>query len=365
MIIDDSSDFLEWTYFILDYLKSKGISYWIDYGTLLGAVRDGDVISWDKDFDVGVYYDDLHKIGKIVQHDHDSGIPEIAEFQVWDNDRYRWGLCRIAPKPEIFVEEDPKKRKTSLEFIDLYLTKNGEQFDYKYDDWIGSTTTSDLVYPEWPTRDIKKYYVYETAVYSLGGFEFDGPKYPKKLLDWRYGSREGWELPDDKYYEKYELGSLGLAKPSAEAMEIKERWLSLREGKIRCSVAGCFDMFHIGHLNLLNKVAEIYDYVTVAVHSDESVSSYKRKPVISCSDRAEIISKIEYVDRVIAGTSKESVATVDFLKKNNINYSVGGEVPEGEVDGWNKELRKAGMKHYYKRTDGISTTDIINNIITI
>ncbi len=33
MIIDDSSDFLEWAYFILEYLKSEGISYWIDYGS--------------------------------------------------------------------------------------------------------------------------------------------------------------------------------------------------------------------------------------------------------------------------------------------------------------------------------------------
>ena len=359
--IEDSVDFLEWSYFILDYLKSKGISYWIDYGTLLGAVRDGNIISWDKDFDVGVYYDDLHKIGRIVQHDHDSGIPEIAEFQVWDHDRYRWGLCRIAPKVKIFA--DPEKRKTGLEYIDLYLVKNGgEHFDYRYDDWIGSTTRSDLVYPEFPVRDIKKYYVYETAVYFLNGFEFNGPKYPKKFLDWRYGSREGWEVPDAGYYEKYEMGFVGSSESPHKELKIKERWMPLREGKIRSLVAGCFDMFHIGHMNLLKRAAEIYDYVTVAVHSDESVSSYKRKPVISCSDRSEIISKIKYVDRVISGTSKESVANVNFLKKNDIDYAIGGEVPEGEVDEWNREIINAGMKHYYKRTDGISTTDIINTI---
>ena len=358
MIIDDSSDFLEWTYFILDYLKSKGISYWIDYGTLLGAVRDGDVISWDKDFDVGVYYDDLHKIGKIVQHDHDSGIPEIAEFQVWDNDRYRWGLCRIAPHPEIFAED----RKTKLQFIDLYLVKNGgEQFDYRFDNWIGSTTTSDLVYPEFPTRDIKKYYVYETATYFLDGFGFDGPKYPEKFLDWRYGGREEWEIPHVRHTAKYDMSA---NRTSDEESRIKEKWLPLREGKIRCLVAGCFDMLHIGHLNLLKRAAEIYDYVTVAVHSDESVESYKRKPIIPCSERAELVAGFEFVDDVIVGTSPEITATVEFLKKNNIDYALSGARLEGEKE-WDDEIIKAGMRHFYERTDGISTTDIINSITSV
>jgi hypothetical protein len=48
--------------FIHDLFTKVGISYWLNFGTLLGAVRDGDLIVWDEDVDVGVWHDDVSKI---------------------------------------------------------------------------------------------------------------------------------------------------------------------------------------------------------------------------------------------------------------------------------------------------------------
>ena len=358
MKISTTREFLLWAKYVLDYLKKEGVKYWIDYGTLLGAVRDGNIIPWDKDMDVGVYHHDLNKIGSIVQHHHASGIPHTSTFQVWDNPLYRWGLCRIAPK------NLPDNRETKLQFIDLYFVKEGgEQFDYKFDDWIGSTTKSDLVYPDGMNRDLKKYYVYETDTYFLDGIEFDGPRYPEKLLDYRYGSRDEWEIPNQGYYKKYNMNEI-LKPESLHGKELREKFLPLREGKIRCFFPGTWDLFHVGHLRQLQRASEIYDYVTVGIHSDESVESYKRKPIISCSERTELISGLECVDDVIVGTTPTTYFDPGFFESNKIDYVVAGKLLESEKErneNWN--VFDLGDKlHWYDRIDGVSTSEIIERI---
>lgn len=63
---------------------------------------------------------------------------------------------------------------------------------------------------------------------------------------------------------------------------------------------GVFDMFHIGHLNLLNIAKQFCDYLIVGVNSDALVRQYKNKtPVISEKQRAEIIRDIKAVDECI------------------------------------------------------------------
>lgn len=63
---------------------------------------------------------------------------------------------------------------------------------------------------------------------------------------------------------------------------------------------GTFDMFHIGHLNLLRQAKEYCDFLIVGVNSDKLVEEYKHKtPIINETDRMEIIKAIRYVDSVI------------------------------------------------------------------
>lgn len=63
---------------------------------------------------------------------------------------------------------------------------------------------------------------------------------------------------------------------------------------------GTFDMFHIGHLNLLKNAKARCDYLVVGVNSDELVKSYKGKDVIvPLDERMAIVKSIRYVDEVI------------------------------------------------------------------
>jgi glycerol-3-phosphate cytidylyltransferase len=64
--------------------------------------------------------------------------------------------------------------------------------------------------------------------------------------------------------------------------------------------SGVYDLFHVGHLNILKKAKEQCDFLIVAVSTDELVCSYKNKtPVIEFAERVAIVEAIRYVDKVV------------------------------------------------------------------
>ncbi|EUJ35023.1 cytidyltransferase-like domain-containing protein [Listeria weihenstephanensis FSL R9-0317] len=62
---------------------------------------------------------------------------------------------------------------------------------------------------------------------------------------------------------------------------------------------GVYDMFHIGHLNLLKKAKEQCEYLIVGVTIDELVSYKNKEAIIPFEERMEIVSQISYVDQVV------------------------------------------------------------------
>ncbi len=63
---------------------------------------------------------------------------------------------------------------------------------------------------------------------------------------------------------------------------------------------GTFDLFHIGHLNIIKRAKEQCDYLIVGVSTDEVVMSYKHHyPVIPFEQRIEIVAALKYVDEVV------------------------------------------------------------------
>ena len=84
------------------------------------------------------------------------------------------------------------------------------------------------------------------------------------------------------------------SKPIAMAFE---EWRSI----VRIGYVGmCGDLFHAGHLNIL-QLAKVYcQLVVVGVLTDDAVRSYKRTPVVSFEERSRIIGQTEPVDLVIA-----------------------------------------------------------------
>ena len=77
-------------------------------------------------------------------------------------------------------------------------------------------------------------------------------------------------------------------------------------------VQGSFDMFHIGHLNILKNAKSICDYLIVGVNSDELMKSFKHKtPIIPEDERLEIIEAIRYVDEAHIVTNRDKLEALD------------------------------------------------------
>ena len=78
---------------------------------------------------------------------------------------------------------------------------------------------------------------------------------------------------------------------------------------------GVFDMFHVGHLRILQQAREQCDRLIVGVSTDELVESYKKKrPVIPQADRMEIVRAIRHVDEVIPQTHRDKFRAWEELR---------------------------------------------------
>ena len=76
--------------------------------------------------------------------------------------------------------------------------------------------------------------------------------------------------------------------------------------------SGVYDLFHIGHLNILKNAKSVCDKLIVGVSTDELVKKYKnKKPIISHSERMQIVSSIKFVDAVVA---QESMNKLEMWK---------------------------------------------------
>lgn len=115
---------------------------------------------------------------------------------------------------------------------------------------------------------------------------------------------------------------------------------------------GTFDLFHIGHLNLLKRLKSLGDRLIVGVSTDEFNSLKNKQTIIPFEDRIEIVKNIGFVDLAIPETSWEQ-KTNDIKKYNASIFGMGGDW-EGKFD----YLRDYCEVHYLPRTEGISSTHL-------
>ena len=122
---------------------------------------------------------------------------------------------------------------------------------------------------------------------------------------------------------------------------------------------GTYDMFHIGHLNLINHAKEYCDYLIVGVNSDELVRSYKQKsPVIVEQERAEIVRNIKAVDECVITTTLDKL---DALEKYHFDAIFIGDDWKGNPrwEQTRKDLAERGVDLVFlPHTDGISSTQL-------
>ena len=126
---------------------------------------------------------------------------------------------------------------------------------------------------------------------------------------------------------------------------------------------GVFDLFHIGHLNILKNAKAQCEHLIVGVSTDENVKRYKNKtPIIPFEERSAIVAAIKYVDEVVPQENMDKFAA---WEKYHFDVLFHGDDWKGssmytEIE---KKLELVGCDVVFlPHTDGISSTDLVSKI---
>ena len=137
----------------------------------------------------------------------------------------------------------------------------------------------------------------------------------------------------------------------------------------RVYVDGCFDMMHSGHMNAVRQAKLIAESVggvlIVGVHTDAEIEANKGPPVMHDAERLALVSAVKWVDELVFDTPYSM--SLPFLDSIDADYVVHGDDISINADGTDAyaEARKAGRMKVVKRTEGVSTTDLVGRLLLL
>ena len=135
-----------------------------------------------------------------------------------------------------------------------------------------------------------------------------------------------------------------------------------RNGKTVVFTNGCFDLLHRGHVHVLRKAKALGDILVVAINSDGSVKAIKgpNRPVLSESDRAELVAAMEMVDYVALFDEPDPYKMIAAIRPNVLVK--GGDWGPEEIVGADIVKQDGGKVAVIPYLKGFSTTEIIERI---
>lgn len=130
----------------------------------------------------------------------------------------------------------------------------------------------------------------------------------------------------------------------------------------RVYTSGTFDLFHIGHLNILRRSKNLGDFLVVGVSTDELVSSYKSAaPIVPYRDRVDIIENLKCVDQVV---KQETLFDIDLMKKLEVDImTIGSDWQDKHNENLQKIIDDPKIEVvFFPYTQHVSTTKIKERI---
>ena len=128
---------------------------------------------------------------------------------------------------------------------------------------------------------------------------------------------------------------------------------------VRTYIDGCFDIMHSGHYNAIRQAKALTDILVVGVHSDAEILKHKGPPVMNNDERLATVRACKWVDEVVFDTPYDP--SLQLLDDLQCDFCVHGDDASTTADGRDayEQVKKAGRMKIVKRTEGISTTDLV------
>ncbi|PAN33755.1 hypothetical protein GQ55_6G043000 [Panicum hallii var. hallii] len=156
-------------------------------------------------------------------------------------------------------------------------------------------------------------------------------------------------------------------QPAVEAAPETSPSVSSDARPLRVYADGIYDLFHFGHARALEQAKKSFPntYLLVGCCSDEITHRYKGKTVMTEDERYESLRHCKWVDEVIPDAPW--VINQEFIDKHNIDYVAHDALPYADTSGAANDVyefvKAIGKFKETKRTEGISTSDIIMRIL--
>ena len=331
--MDQNKDTVALAHFFSEHLSQKGIDIWLEYGSALGAVREGGIIKRDHDIDMAIWSKDWAKFKDILINTP-LNIPTF-NWSIEDGLGYP-DICRLN-LPGVSLS------------IDIY----------KFREFDGIKCAAFHLGPHTKNKS-KLYHHKNLKKIKFEGLDFRVSAYVEKYLDYRYKDAAGigktWRTP---------LTSVEMEKYSSMDGNIP---CYLKEDEVTGCVIGVFDLFHVGHLRLLQRSSKIFDKVVAAVHQDSVALRYKKKlPVIPFEHRLEMVKGCKYVDEVITAPPPDGMegchdTGLDFLNENNLDYMIHSYAEQEFLDYHYASIIKEHRLFLLEETPDYHSSDLIKII---
>ncbi len=156
-------------------------------------------------------------------------------------------------------------------------------------------------------------------------------------------------------------------KLALQAAEAQKRRKFLKKKPVRVYMDGCFDAMHFGHANALRQARALGDVLVVGINPEVEICKHKGPPIMTDDERRIAVESVKWVDEVL--TNVPYVVTPDFLAelitKHKIDIIAHGDDPCIGADGEDvyKAVKEMGRFRTVKRTEGVSSTDIVGRML--
>jgi rfaE bifunctional protein nucleotidyltransferase chain/domain len=309
---------------VVDTLRQLDCTWWLEAGTCLGAIREKDFIPHDPDIDIGLHPRHVADWDKIREAFVAAGFEPYRE---WTHGKLKLELsfCRNGVKLDLFFFREAG---------DYWW--HGAFGPDKHGAWGKDAEFLPHVFSASLFKELKLVVFHNLTCYV--------PDPPERYLVERYGSK--WPLRNRNY------------RFWKDCRAIDRHFL--KKGQKTVYIGGAWDLFHIGHVNILERAKRLGTKLIVGVLTDEAVEGYKPRPIIAFEDRKRIVESLSIVDRVIVQHDQDPTADLTALgiKPAYIVHGSDWNYCPGEA----YARANGGKAVILPYTPGISTTEIKRRI---